>query len=41
LILFATNRFDLALLLVGVISLASVGVAITALLTVLERRWAG
>ena len=41
LVLFATNRFDLALLLVGVISLASVGIVITALLSVVERRWSG
>lgn len=41
LILVATNQFDLALLLVGVISLALVGVAVTAGLTILERVWAG
>ncbi len=41
LVLYATNRFDLALLLVGVISLAVVGIAITAALTLLERAWSG
>ncbi len=41
LVLYATNRFDLALLLVGVLSLALVGIVIAGLLTLLERRWSG
>jgi ABC-type nitrate/sulfonate/bicarbonate transport system permease component len=41
LVLYATNRFDLALMLLGVISLAVVGMVIAAALKVLERRWAG
>jgi NitT/TauT family transport system permease protein len=41
LVLYATNRFDLALMLLGVISLAVIGIVIAALLRVLEHRWAG
>jgi NitT/TauT family transport system permease protein len=41
LVLYATNRFDLALLLVGVMSLALVGILIAAVLTLLERKWSG
>lgn len=41
LVLFATNRFDLALLFLGVISLASVGIVITFALRYLEERVAG
>ncbi len=41
LVLQATNTFDLALLFVGVISLAGVGMLITAGLSLLERLWSG
>lgn len=41
LVLSATNTFDLALMFVGVISLAGVGMILGSALYVVEQRWAG